>query len=200
MPDFLRDHLRLFSQAGDVAAGPTLDVRDAKLRTSIQGALGLISEKLKELGEKEPKAAPPRPVGGAPVAPPAKNAAGLYVINDPRELAQVSGMVNIPDSGNFANPELPSEEELATMNDEDLRALASQLKFVVSEKLRKHLPGVIKAHRHIVEHGLSDFSFHGKSGYLIERVQTLFPTLLEKYRTDIGLAQLAGHERSTELN
>ena len=109
-------------------------------------------------------------------------------------------MVNIPDSGNFANPELPSEEELATMNDEDLRALASQLKFVVSEKLRKHLPGVIKAHRHIVEHGLSDFSFHGKSGYLIERVQTLFPTLLEKYRTDIGLAQLAGHERSTELN
>ena len=64
VPDFLRDHLRLFSQAGDVAAGPTLDVRDAKLRTSIQGALGLISEKLKELGEKEPKAAPPRPVGG----------------------------------------------------------------------------------------------------------------------------------------
>jgi hypothetical protein len=200
MPDFLRQHLRLFSQSGDVAAGPTLDVRDAKLKTSIQGALGLISEKLKELEEKEPKAAPPRPVGGAPgVAPPAKNAAGLFEISDPRELAQVSGMVNIPDSGNFANPELPSEAELATMSDGELRVLASQLKFVVSEKLRKHLPGVIKAHRHIVEHGLSDFSFHGKGGYLIERVRTLFPTSAEKYLIDIGVAQLKGHERSTEL-
>ena len=200
MPDFLRDHLRLFSQAGAVAAGPTLDVRDAKLQTSIQGALGLISEKLRELEEKEPKAAPPRPVGGAPgVAPPAKNAAGLYVINDPRELAHVSGMVSIPGSGNFANPELPSEDELLTMSDEDLRALASQLKFAVSDKLRKHLPGVIKAHRHIVEHGLSDFSGKIRSGYLIERVKTLFPGSAEKYRTDIGLAQLKGHERSTEL-
>ena len=122
MPDFLREHLDLSSQAGEVAAGPTFDVRDAKLQTSIQGALGLISEKLKELG---PKAAPPRPVGGAPgVAPPAKNAAGLHEISDPRELALVSGMVSIPDSGKFANPELPSEDELATMEEEELTLLA----------------------------------------------------------------------------
>ena len=200
MPDFLREHLNLSSQAGEVAAGPTFDVRDAKLQTSIQGALGLISEKLKELEENEPKAAPPRPVGGAPgFAPPPKNAAGLFEITDPRELAQVSGMVSIPDSGNFANPNLPSEEELSTMSDEELRVLASQLKFA-GDKLRKDLPGVIKAHRHIVENGLSDFSFHGKSGYLIERVRTLFPSSADKYLTDIGVAQLKGHERSMELN
>ena len=40
IPEFLRQHLRLFSQSGDVAVGPTLDVRDAKLQTSIQGAMG----------------------------------------------------------------------------------------------------------------------------------------------------------------
>ena len=104
MPDFLREHLGL---SPGVAAGPTVEFQDVKLEITsgpVSGVSGSVAEKI---------AAPARPTGGAPsVSLPSKNSAGLYEIRDPRELAQVSGMVSIPDSGNFANPELPSEGAL----------------------------------------------------------------------------------------
>ena len=126
IPEFLRQHLRLFSGDLDIASGPTLVVREAKLMTSMQSAIGQASQKL----EEEFKAAPIRPVGGAPgLSVPPKNAQGLFEIRDPRELANCPGMVSIPDSGNFANPKLPSKEEFALMSQEELIALASDLKY-----------------------------------------------------------------------
>ncbi len=105
-------------------------------------------------------------------------------------------MVNIPDSGLFLNPKLPSDSELQTMTEEELIQLASDLKFTEytkAEHLHKLLPGVIKAQRHIVENGLSDFTVKIQSGHLIERVRTLFPSQAEQYLMDIGVDQLKQH-------